>query len=1049
VKLFCVKLWLIAFCLFLLADSSMRGQMTEPLYEFGSREYLRSLGEYNESLVRDAEDNIINSLKEFPDNPTMDMAEILRAKIDNVNGNYNIADGRLKEFILNRPNSPFVAQAAALRGYLAFENKNYDKAQELLAFAVTKAKHAAMIRDDKKYTELAATCLFWRGIAFAHKGKYQEAKPVFEECYQKFADNEYADDALFTLGIIAEINRQYETALTYYNTIAKKYPYSNTVIAAKVREINNYLIMRQPQAALASIENTENKLRHIDAGDSVAVAFQKQAFANNASEQLLYLRGEAYNLSKNYKHAHNNFVSFLETYYNSDLTNYVRLGNGWALLNLADNDLAIVQYDAILDNDKDENSVVRNTALLYRTVALKRMGDMDEAQRQLSALSVQSTYPFLDLALLELGQIYYEKEEYDAARKTLEFAQRESRNAITSVRIHLLLGGTYIELRSWQKAVDEYRTAERLALAGSRVFMPQRDWYLAESRLKQGIALVKNDRNSEAIPPLLGFIAENNKDPRMDEALFWLGEAYFRKKMLQNSAETFGQLVKNYPASPRKEEALYGQGWSHFQMKQFKQSSKVFDRMIKDFPDSKFAMEVLARQGDGYYITKNYSKAAQSYKRAADLSPMSEAGQYCAYQNCHALYRMKQYDKASRSLVLFVRKHHSSPYTSYAVYLNAWIIFQQGRYSDAIEKFKYLISAYSTSPLAVRAHYAIGDAYYNMGSYDEAITAYKQVIENYPSDPLAADALKSIQYCYLALGKEDEAMRVADQFIETNPNTSITPDIIRIKVGMLISSSKYEDAISEAENFIEKNPSYESNDEFLYTMGKSYINLNDPKKAAETFAVLKSKYPKSDYVSLGYLELGLMEKEQMNDPDRADSLLHLVQTEYKGTNAAAQAGYERAWINVVKGDTLKALEIWQQIGSEYKGTQYSDQSYYKIAMTYRLKKMNDSARVYFNYLAGRYENPTIAAESQYRIGELFMREDNWESASEAFLIAREKFAGYDDWYSLSLMNLGEAYERMESYMEALEIYETLETLRPDDDFGKTAKARIRNLKKKF
>ena len=188
VKLDCLKLLVITLCFFSLAGNIAFGQMTEPLYEFGSHEYLKSLGEYRESLVRDAEDDIIRSLKEYPDNPTMDMAEILRARIDNINGNYNIADGRLKEFLINRPNSPFIAQAAALRGFLAFENKNYDKAQKLLLEASDQAKKASRFRQDKKYDELAHTCLFWRGIAFAHKGKYQEAMPIFEECYQSYPE---------------------------------------------------------------------------------------------------------------------------------------------------------------------------------------------------------------------------------------------------------------------------------------------------------------------------------------------------------------------------------------------------------------------------------------------------------------------------------------------------------------------------------------------------------------------------------------------------------------------------------------------------------------------------------------------------------------------------------------------------------------------------------------------------------------------------------------------------------------------------------------------
>jgi TolA-binding protein len=81
------------------------------------------------------------------------------------------------------------------------------------------------------------------------------------------------------------------------------------------------------------------------------------------------------------------------------------------------------------------------------------------------------------------------------------------------------------------------------------------------------------------------------------------------------------------------------------------------------------------------------------------------------------------------------------------------------------------------------------------------------------------------------------------------------------------------------------------------------------------------------------------------------------------------------------------------------------------------------------------ENPTIAAEAQYRIGELWMKQKEYANAITAFL------------FSLSLLGLGDCYETLKNYDAAKEVFQTLMTLRPDDDYGKTASARLKRIQK--
>jgi TolA-binding protein len=1046
---FCMESYrkcLIIITAFFFSFTGLRSQLIEFPYDYGSIKYNESLEYYNKSMIHKSSEKIYQAIENYDFNPSSDRAILLSSKIDFFTGNYKLADEKLAEFIKARSNSPLKPHAAILRGNIAFEQKKFTKSAELFSEAKEISEDEFKIRKDVLYQTFSSKSLFWAGISYCHMGKYQEAKPFFEDCYRMYPDEEYSDDALYFLGISEEVNHNFELAISYYNTIAKKYPRTNTYLASRLREINNRLILRESHKALDMIEHTKNIFEHIALNDSIGKLYEKQTYTLNSGEDLQYLTGEALNIAGSYDQSLIEFKTYLETYSgNSELTENVRLGAGWALLNLGRYKEAIEYYNTIINSDRD--SKTKYAAQLYRTVALKRSGNVDQAIKELTALSIQPTYPFLGQALLELGQIYYERAQFDDCRRSLERAKREASEGIITVRIHLLLGATFMELRDWDKAVTEYSAAENIAIRSSPVFMTQKDWYIAEARLKKGIALVLNHKNAEAITVLNSFIGNNKNDSRMDEALFWLAEAYYRSDLLNNSAETYASIIKLYPNSKRREEALYGQGWSYFRLKQFKKSSEIFNRMSLDYPNSKFALEVLARQADGYYITKDYKKAADAYRRANRYSPKSDEGQYCAYQLCHALYRLGEYEKSITSLLSFVRSYPHSAYAPYSLYLIGWIRFQQKDYDESIGNFRYLIQAYPQHDLIVRSYYAIGDAFYNSGNYEAAIESYNIVVRQYPSNELAPEAWRSLQFCYMALGRDEEAILIADSVIEQHPNTPFAQDLFIKKADMFYSGMRFNDAVNEYKSFIKSYPDSKRNAEALYWMGKSFINLNETEKASDAFTDLQKKYPDSEFAALGILEHGLLMKKT-GDIKKSDSILQSLESLYPTHQSAAQAGFERAVLKYEMGDTLNAIELYRSVADKYSGMEYADQSRYRIASYYRSKGLYDSARVEYEKIAKSMADFLLSAEAQFRVGEMFMRDTNWVMAADAFNKVRERFTGAETWYPLSLLNLGEVYEKLGDLDKAKEVYNTLLMQRPEDEYGKTVKLRLKRLENK-
>ena len=1003
------------------------------------------------TLVKTAEVTVLETIKKYPDVPTIDLNTFLKANIDLRNGNYHIALKELEVFINERNNSPFVSSALLFSGYIELEAGHHNEAEQYFISAKTSANHNKITRTDKEHYEYLEHCAtYWLAISLCQQGKYLEAKQYFEDAQKNFPNSIYAPQSLYALGSIAEMDKEYDKAISHYNKIENEYPYSNVIIASLVRNANDRLLLRNPQSALLYIQRAENIYKRINANDSIGMLYAKQDFNEQYLENIEYLQGETYNQIGQYDQAIKHFEVITNSYPKSDLMDFVNMGIGWAYLNKTNYENAIKYFQKVIDSRLTYSptgniSNIKAIAYLNKISALKKLKRIDEAQAELSLLAVKPNFPQLAYVQLELSQIYYESGDYDLARKTLERAEREAENPKVLIRITSLLGASYLELKQYNKAVEAYRKTIELAEKADSLLIPNKKWYLIDGLLKQGIALVLAQRSNEAITPLLKYLSLATNVGKLDEANFWLAEAYYRCDMLKNAADTYEKVINNHTTSQRREEAIYGMGWSFFRLENFNKSSSAFDLLVKEFPNSVYATEVLTRQGDGFYRIKNYARAADYYSRAVKQGPDTEEGQYSAYQLAHTLYRQDKYEQAVSASLMFVKNYPKSPLAPNALYLIAWIRFQQEKYAESIENFQFLIKTYPQTKFVDRSYFAIADCYYNMGNYEQAIEGYKIVVEQFPSSDLAPEAIKSIQTTFQILNRDTEALEIVDTYISTNPNSPFIEDFKYKRAEMFYSGRKFNDAISEFENFANKYPESNKTAEALYWLGKSYSASNDFDNASKTYLKLRKEFPKNDYAAAGLLEYGLLLKHH-NMIDSAHSIFKIIENDFPSSDAAPQSGFERALLFWGVADTTRAMTQFKHIADKYPDTDYGDQSRYRVAMYYRFLGMNTEAIREFAIIAEVYDNPDIAAESRFRMGELYLKMDDRENAQQCFELLRDRFAGYEDWYSLGLINLADIYERQGYVDEAKELYIIIQKLRMDDEFGKTATQRLKRMK---
>lgn len=1035
----------VCLAIMLVASVGVRAQLLEHPYHYGAWDE-RTLSRFvDEGMVRRAYD-ILRAMRAQSDpGAALDAVPFVRSSIERRSDNEAAADRVMHGVLRERPSSPSVPFAWLERGLAAIEDGDDAAAITYLSQAASTALTDLDRRNDPVYHDVAHMSLFWKGAALARTGHHAEALSTFRAATMADSLGAYADRSWYAIGQLYERNRQYDSALVAFGVVRDRYPAGATSIAARVRAAQNNLILRRPERALDVLTGIDALIVRAAAGDT---SLLEQEYAEHAAERVMFIRAEASTMRGAFASALERCRAFLQTYPASEYRWYVRLHEAYTLLRLDSNAAAAATYGVILDSITADDDPLRQLAMLYQPIAQKRAGDRAAAIAALQGLAVQTGYPYQSIAAVEVGQAAYEDGDWDKARKFLETAERTSDDAVTTVRAQLLLGAALIEQQQWSKAAQAFARAEQRALKGSDAFMPGKQLYLAEARLKRGICLVQANQTRDAITALTDYLGNHPTEPRRDEATFWLAEAMYRADLLKNAQELYDEIVKRYTGSMRREEAMYGLAWTYFRRRDFDRSTHMFGELVRSFPQSKYAVEAMARRGDGFYISRQYRAAADAYEDAARRAPGSDEGQYASFQVGQSRYRANDLDGAARAMRAFVQQYPSSRLSDDALYLIGWVAFQQERYDAAIVEFRRIIEAYPSSDQSVRALYTIADAQYNMGAMDDAMATYRQVIGRYPSHPLAAEAARAMQIALLGMGRTDEALAVADTFINANP-TSSAAELFQFKKAEIFYSGKnYPSAASELEAYLKKYPGSDNQDEAIYLLGKTYLSMQETGLARQTFDNLDKRFPESKFRPMAMLDLAEYFDKAAN-VRAADSIYaRVIEAFPDDVSAASRAGFERATIMRMRGDTAAAVLLYLRSADRYTATEYGDQSRYQVAMYYRGKRQVDSMRYHLGILATRVDVPLLAANALYLIGESFVRDNQQVEAIKIFERVREDFAGNEDWYTLSMLGLGEAYEAVGRTDDAKDVYRTISTLRPDDDYGKAALARLKRMERR-
>ncbi|MFA8344054.1 MAG: tetratricopeptide repeat protein [Rhodothermaceae bacterium] len=924
-------------------------------------------------------------------------AECLIA-LDQIDG----AAAQLESFIEEHPVSNFADKALFKLGTIYFQVGRYEDSRNVLT----------RLLENHPESNFVPKTFYWIGESFVRDNLLSEAESFLLQSIAKNNQSKFIDYSLYTLGTVYEKKGDYEKAVKYYDELLAYHNNSKLAPRTQLRiGLCFYKLKEYDRTVLELSDKLINKL------------------TPDLIQEAKFVLANAFFKLKEYENAEKSYKSILDNLSNESSKDQINYSLAWVNFQTQEYEEAYRIFNRLA---KEAGDTIRTASLFWSGEAKRFNGDKNSALKIYDRfLTLYPNNKYASQAKLNMALIYYNDNNFDKARTFL--SGLSSSNDVVAFGKSLTLLGE-ISLNS-----KEYGVAEKYFESALNVDNLPKDLI---RRAKLGLAVslffINDHINSEEI---LSELSEEDSRFEKDKVQFYLAECSFLRKNYNKALSHYNKISFSDQTITR--QTLYGKAYSYFNLKDFANASYYFNEYIQRYRNDKNIVDCKLRLADSYFGIKDYEKSSAMFKNIFRRNRREANNSYTYYQYAQALFRNGEGEAATEQFKLLQEKFPGSKYSDMAQYFCGWIKFQQPDYKAAINEYEEIFEKYSDSKLTPLAIYSIGDSYYNMGSYDTAVVYYSKLLDEYPGTQYAFDAINGISFCYMAQDKTAEAVNVIDNYINLNNNKDFADKILMKRGEIFYGLSAYDKARDTYMNFINKYPNSKLLPDAFFWLGKSLVTLEQKEEAIKSFKVVTDSYLNKEVGLPAVIELGKIYNADQNY-DLAIQLYSNVQDKFDNPEKNAEVLYEKALSHVKKGEVATAYDIFNDLSSYYIESVFADKAKLELGLIELARKNYERSEELLKTL-GEIRNDDIGAKAQFNYGAVLFEQGKYDDAISALVRVRSVFPGYDEWYTRSLLKLGDCYIKIKEWKKAREMFRAVKKKHPKDEFGKEANKKLKTL----
>jgi tetratricopeptide (TPR) repeat protein len=647
----------------------------------------------------------------------------------------------------------------------------------------------------------------------------QDLTKVIEKCskiLQFYKESSYVDDALFITGKAFYYQQEYASAQRKFLELASfsesEYKLENKLWLAKT-----YLQLRSFEEGLSIIEEVKN--------ESISENEEELLIEASITKISFFLFREEF------KSAIDECNLIIGQIKNDETSALISFQLGKTYLKIGEEENALNSFESVLKYSPTFE-IEFETRLEYAKL-LKQLGRIDESETVLLDLRDRGKFNNqMDRILIEVGKVFYQKEQNDKALEVFKEVDSTYKNSPTSGIAGFMLGEIYEKyyrdydssLKYYNKSASSFADREMKLEAGKRAKNLDRYFSLRNTLMDLDRQILYISRPEKFVQDSIDYeiafkeyLTENQKrseqsaQPMQQIPQQNIESEIPQPQVQQQTASTQRQdtgdisLVNliargkvQKPVRPKISidsvntlisDNYYDMGSHFFSELEVPDSAyHYFSTFLELFPDKPKKVQALFALGTYYETIEENESADSLYRIIYDKFPNStlykEAGK--------KLGLIKEEEKK-------VLTSTSDPAES--KYVEAENLYYDKKYRDAIKTFREIYLKYPTSSFSPKSIYFIGLIHEELKEYDSSAFYYGILSsKEYASTPLGKSVIaKYTEYKNEKdrIEKEEQAKLDAQKQKEIIEQKGVIPDSTEIKIPGVVPPAQQEKVIDD------------------------------------------------------------------------------------------------------------------------------------------------------------------------------------------------------------------------------------------------------------
>ncbi len=182
------------------------------------------------------------------------------------------------------------------------------------------------------------------------------------------------------------------------------------------------------------------------------------------------------------------------------------------------------------------------------------------------------------------------------------------------------------------------------------------------------------------------------------------------------------------------------------------------------------------------------------------------------------------------------------------------------------------------------------------------------------------------------------------------------------------------------------------------------------------------------------------EKRYNKEIELYDNTLALISNDSR----AAEIKYVKAQNYIEQENLSEAYTTLTDIVNSRNKSLFYHKAEIELAILESEQGNNDNAIMLLEDVVKSREDD-IAAQAQYLIGLNYFNQERFPKAITELIKGRSLYSAYDEWYTKSLMLLGDSYVKINDKAKAADMYKSVIKRHRNDILGKEAKEKLNSL----